>query len=203
MDFDSENLRESILEASELIILEGGYVSFDLNVVATTLDIPAQTIIEVFPTKEALAEAVLERYALNDMALFQRLSRQAEIKTDDPLDQVLLFIGYFNDFLDDLEDPIPGCIFASYTYSRKHFGPETREFIDKSLDAWSKLFEDKFDALIRHRTPRIAITARELAEMITTTIEGGFIMTNAKNDPKWTQRQAQQFQKFVALVFAE
>ncbi len=37
--------------------------------------------------------------------------------------------------------------------------------------------------------PAEVVSARELAESLTSLVEGGFIMANAMNDATWTQRQ--------------
>ena len=198
-----ETRRETILAAAEAIVLEEGYASLSFEKIAAATGVDAEQVKDLFPTGDVLGQAVLERYARLDMELFEEFSRRAHAEAKNPLDRVLVFIGYFNDFLDDLEKPFPGCVFASYTYSRGHFGPDTQKFIDRSLSAWAALFEEKFEELIRWRKPKVPVTAKELAEMITTTIEGGFIMTNAKNDARWTQRQAEQFQKYVQLLFGE
>lgn len=203
MTDNQETQSEIILVAAEAIVLEEGYASLSFEKIAANTGFDRGQVMRLFPTSDVLGQAVLERYARLDMALFEEFSRRADDEARDPLDRVLIFIGYFNEFLDDLEKPFPGCVFASYTYSRGHFGPDTQRFIDQSLSAWAALFEEKFEELIRWRKPRVPVTATELAEMITTTIEGGSIMTNAKNDARWTQRQAEQFQKYVELLFGE
>ena len=58
-----------------------------------------------------------------------------------------------------------------------------------------------FAELMRVRKPRVPVTPRALAEMITTTIEGGFVMGNAKKDARWTQRQSEQFQNYIRMLF--
>lgn len=200
---DSSAIREAMLAAAEALILERSFAGVSISDVAGACNIKESTIRAEFDNMSELAQAVLRRYAENDIALFERLSAQAKAETDDPLEHVILFISYFNEFLDDLARPFPGCIFASYVYSRRHFGPETHDYIARSLDGWCGLYERKFEVLLRARKPKVPVTSRALAEMITTTIEGGFVMGNAKKDASWTQRQSEQFQNYLRVLFEE
>ena len=77
--------------------------------------------------------------------------------------------------------------------------------LDQSKDRSQRAEDDRHIRPITKRAPgpRVPVTARELAELVATTIEGGFMMANAKNDAGWTQRQSDQFQKYLKLLFAE
>ncbi|MGH1419872.1 MAG: TetR/AcrR family transcriptional regulator [Hyphomicrobiaceae bacterium] len=198
-----EETRERIVAAAEKLTLEKGYAGMSLDDVLKATSLTKGAFFHHFKNKAELARAVLERYAKNDADLFIEFAERADKLSDDPLERVIIFLRLFNEYLDGLGKPFPGCIFASYTYERHHFGEEVKRFIDESLDGWSALFEKKLQDLIDARPPKTDVTARSLAEMITTTIEGGFIMANAKNDATWTQRQSDGFQNYLRLLFAE
>ena len=199
-----EQTREKILAAAESLILEKGYSGMAIDGLLKETGLTKGAFFHHFKNKEDLAEAVAQRYFQNDMALFNGLSARADRLSDDPLERVIIFLRLFNEYLDGLGKPFPGCIFASYTYESEQFGPRIKEYIDKSLDEWTAVFEAKLDALIRARAPKDnAVTARGLAEMVTSTIEGGFMMANAKNDAEWTQRQLNEFQRYLRLLFAQ
>lgn len=197
-----EETRERILETAEGLILKSGYAGMAIDDLLKATGLTKGAFFHHFKSKADLAKNVLERYAQNDMDLFQELSERADRLSDDPLERVIIFLRLFNEYLDGLGMPFPGCIFASYTYERQHFGVDIRDYIGKSLDAWCALYEEKLQALIDIRPPGDPVTARELAEMITSIIEGGFIMANAKDDPAWTQRQCDQFQRYIRLLFS-
>lgn len=197
-----EQTRENLLAAAERLILERGYAGTTIDDVLRATDLTKGAFFHHFKTKADLARAVAERYFENDMALFQEFSERADRLSDDPLERVIIFLRLFNEYLDGLGRPFPGCIFASYTYESHQFGPDVKDYISKSLDIWSGLFEQKLEALIQARPPKEKVTARQLAEMIVTAIEGGFMMTKAKNDPTWTQRQSNEFQRYLRLLFA-
>ena len=155
-----------------------------------------------FKGKEALARGVLERYAANDLALFTEWASRANRLSDDPLERVLIFLKLFEEYMDGLGKPFPGCIFASYTYESRQFGPDIKQYIRRSLDTWAVLFIEKIDALIADRPPADPdVTAKRLAEMITTIIEGGFVMANAYDDATWVQRQVAEYRRYLRLLF--
>lgn len=197
-----EETKERILAAAEALILEKGYAGTAIDDVLAATGLTKGAFFHHFKSKADLADAVARRYFENDMALFGEFSARADRLSDDPLERVIIFLRLFNEYLDGLGRPAPGCIFASYTYESQHFGDDVKDYIDKSLDVWSALFEEKLAALIAARPPKEDISARMLAEMITTIIEGGFIMANAKRDADWTQRQLNAFQRYLRLLFA-
>ena len=198
-----EQTRERILAAAESLILERGYAGMSIDELLRHTDLAKGAFFHHFKSKADLASAVLERYAANDLALFLDFSERADRLSDDPLERVIIFLRLFEEFLDDLGKPFPGCIFAAYTYSRDQFGPDAHSFIARSLDRWRALYEEKLDALIAVRKPRADVTARQLSELIASIIEGGIIIAKAKDDAEWTQRQSKEFQRYLRFLFGE
>ena len=197
-----EETRERLLAMAETLILEKGYAGMSLDQLLKETDLTKGAFFHHFKGKAALARGVLERYASNDMALFTEWSARAERLSDDPLERVLIFLRLFEEFLDGLGKPFPGCIFASFTYESRQFGPDITEYIRKSLDAWVALYIKKLEPLIeRHGPDQEGVTAHGLAEMITTIIEGGFVMANAYNDATWVQRQVMEYRRYLTLLF--
>jgi TetR/AcrR family transcriptional repressor of nem operon len=101
-----------------------------------------------------------------------------------------------------LENPLPGCIFATYTYESHQFDAEIHELIRKELDDWGAIYERKFEKLIESRPPRIPITARELTEAVMCLVEGGILLGRVYSDPKLLVRQSAQFRNYLQLLFA-
>jgi len=201
MSAKGESTRERILEAAEKLILEKGYAGTTLDDVLKATELTKGAFFHHFKGKAELARAVAERYGQNDIALFKDFASRAERLTDDPLERVLIFLKLFEDFLDDLKAPFPGCIFASYTHESGQFGPEIRDFVQRGLDLWVDLYEARFAELIAVRPPARPVTARTLAEMIASIIEGSFVMANAENDPTWAQRQSAAFRGYLEMLF--
>lgn len=197
-----QETKERILEAAQTLILEKGYAGMAIDDLLKQTGLTKGAFFHHFRNKADLAKSVVERFAENDRVLFAGFSERADRLSDDPLERVIIFLRLFNEYLDGFGKPFPGCIFASYTHESHHFGDDVKEYIAQSLDAWGVQFEEKLEALIQARPPKEDVTARQLAEMIITTFEGGFIMANAKKDATWTQRQSNEFQRYLRLLFA-
>lgn len=196
-----ENTRGRILAEAEKLILAKGYAGTTVDDILAATGLTKGAFFHHFKSKGDLARAVLERYAENDFALFEGWSDAADRASDDPLERLMLFIKSFETFLDELGEPFPGCVFASYTYESRQFGPEVHEYIRKRFATWMRLYEQKLAALLKERPVR-GVTAKGLAEMIATIVEGGFIMANAMGDATWLQRQSSQYRRYLELLFA-
>jgi TetR/AcrR family transcriptional repressor of nem operon len=56
------------------------------------------------------------------------------------------------------------------------------------------------DVLDRYK-PALPVTARQLAELIVSVIEGGFVLERAHGERGLTRRQSQQFRNYLELLF--
>ncbi|MFN3888819.1 MAG: TetR/AcrR family transcriptional regulator [Beijerinckiaceae bacterium] len=197
-----EATRERLLAAAEALILEKGYAGATVDDILRATKMTKGAFFHHFRDKADLARAVVERYARRDFELFAAWSERADRLSDDPLERVFIFLRLFEEFLDNLGKPFPGCVFASYTYESRQFEPELLDYVRQSLGAWIRLYEEKLEALLAVRKPRHDASARALAEMIVTIIEGGFVMANAMSDARWLQRQSAQYRDYLKLLFA-
>ncbi|MDC1198888.1 TetR/AcrR family transcriptional regulator [bacterium] len=201
MGTKGEATRERILGAAETLILEKGYAGMSIDDLLKETSLTKGAFFHHFKGKASLAREVVERYARNDFELFREWSERADRLSDDPLERVLILLRLFEEFLNGLGKPFPGCVFASYTYESRQFGPEVHAYIRGSLNEWIGLYEAKLEALIDARPPREPVSARQLAEMAATIIEGGFVMAKAFDDANWLQRQSAELRRYLKLLF--
>jgi TetR/AcrR family transcriptional regulator, transcriptional repressor for nem operon len=197
-----ENTRARIVTEAEKLILAKGYSGTTVDDVLAATGLTKGAFFHHFKSKADLARAVVERYAERDFELFERWSVEADAASDDPYERVVRFLAAFERFLDGLGAPFPGCVFASYTYEARQFGDDVHAYIRTRLERWMQLYEAKLAALIAARKPREKVSARGLAELIATIIEGGFVMANAMGDASWLQRQSKEYRRYLQLLFA-
>jgi TetR/AcrR family transcriptional repressor of nem operon len=193
--------RERILAAAEPMILRRGFAGTSLDDLLKVSGLTKGAFFHHFRDKADFARALVERYARNDYAIFERLAVEAEAASDDPLEQTLHFLAAFERFIEELPEPVAGCVFAAYTYESLQFDPTIHGFIAQSFRRWSALYEKKFEAVLARHKPAHAVTARELAETVMAIIEGGFILSRSFNDPVMVARLARQFRQYVELLF--
>jgi TetR/AcrR family transcriptional repressor of nem operon len=196
-----EQTRERILAAAEPMILRRGFAGTSLDDLLKATKLTKGAFFHHFRDKADFARALVERYAKNDYDLFAGLAAKAEAASSDPLDQVLLFLKGFEDFVESLREPVAGCVFAAYTYESLQFDPSIHAFIAQSFRRWGALYEKKFEAVLARYKPARPVTARELAETIMATIEGGFILSRSFNDGEAVVRAARNFRQYVELLF--
>lgn len=189
------------MAAAEGLILGKGYAGTTLDDVLSATGLTKGAFFHHFRGKADLARAVVERYAANDARLFREMSDRADRLSDDPFERVNIFLRLFEEYLDGLGAPFPGCVFASYTCEAQNFGPEIHRFVRESLEVWIGIYETKLAALITARPPAQPVTARGLAEFAATLVEGGFIMAKATSDAAWLQRQSETFRACLQLLF--
>lgn len=198
-----EQTRERILATAEPMILRQGFAGTSLDDILKATKLTKGAFFHHFKGKNDLARALVERYARNDYELFERFAAEAEAAADDPLQQTMLFLRSFEDFIEGLAEPVGGCIFAAYTYESLQFDPAIHAFIAHSLRRWTALYEKKFEAVLARYKPARPVTARDLADMVVALIEGGFILSRSYNDAAIVARQSRQFRQYLELLFPE
>jgi TetR/AcrR family transcriptional repressor of nem operon len=183
------------------LILARGYVGMTVEHVLDEVGITKGAFFHHFKTKDDLARALLARYAEHDERIYRETRERAEKLSDDPLQQVLLFIGLFQEMFDALTEPYPGCLFASYVYELQQFDEDTKALIRSSFTKWRELLKEKFEAVARKYPPRIEVDAASLADAFTVVLEGAFITSKAVDDPKVVPEQLRHFRNYVELLF--
>jgi TetR/AcrR family transcriptional repressor of nem operon len=198
---DGAATREKILNAAQGLILDRGYVGMTVDHVLDKVGITKGAFFHHFKTKDDLARALLTRYAEHDERIYRETRERAEKLSDDPLQQVLIFVGLFQEMFDALTEPYPGCLFASYVYELQQFDEDTRALISSSFTKWRELLKEKFEAVARKYPPRLEVDAASLADAFTVVLEGAFITSKAINDPKVVSEQLRHFRNYVELLF--
>lgn len=154
-----------------------------------------------FKGKADLARELVKRYALNDLKMFQAFDLQSQDASDDPLEQTLVFLKLFEDYISNSQDPAPGCMYAVYTYESRQFDPDVLDFVSDTLREWTSIYVRKFQEVIDKYPPALPVTARQLAELIVSVIEGGLVLQRAHGDTSTTRRQSEQFRNYLSLLF--
>ncbi len=198
-----EATKDRILAAAEELVFNSGFAGTSLDEIIERVGVTKGGFFYHFKSKADLAQALIGRWARSDHELFSQFSDRATALADDPLQDVLLFLKLFEEYVDGLAEPLPGCLFASYTYESSQFNETVHEIVKTELDRWGDLFEDKFAALVDARSPRIPVTAHELREVAMCSIEGGLVLGRVYGDRKLLMRQSEQLRNYVQLLFSD
>jgi len=195
--------REKILDAAQNLILDRGYVGMTVEHVLAQVGITKGAFFHHFKTKDDLAKALLRRFADKDTRIYSEARERAEKLSDDPLQQMLIFIRLFEEMFEGLTEPYPGCLLASYIYELQQFDDQTRRLIRDSFTKWRELLKEKFEAIARKYPPQTEVSSDSLADAFTVVLEGAFITGKAMDEPGVVSEQLRHFRNYVELLFRQ
>jgi TetR/AcrR family transcriptional repressor of nem operon len=201
MPRDGAATREKILDAAQALILERGYSGTTVDDILAAAGVTKGAFFYHFKSKSDLAAALLQRFNANDEQTFNDTRMRAEQLSNDPLQQVLIFIGLFEEMFTGLTEPYPGCLFASYVQELQQFDATTQTLIKDSFLRWRELLREKFDAIAKRYPPKIAIDSDDLADAFTVVFEGGFITSKALEEPDLVATQLRLYKRYIELLF--
>lgn len=197
-----EQTREKIMASAKKLVMAKGFSGTSVDDIIAAAGVTKGAFFHHFPSKAALADEMVQWHAGNDLSMFERLAAESEARTSEPLEQVMIFLELFEDYISNSHDPSPGCMYAVYTYESMQFEPAVRDFVADTLRRWSAIYVRKFQAVLDRYPPALPVTARELAEMIVSIIEGGLVLQRAYGDVQVTRRQSAQFRNYLKLLFS-
>ncbi len=203
MGVKGQQTRENILACAEGIILQRGYSGTSIEDVIRKAGITKGGFFYHFDGKSDLAKKLMLRYLEQDQIFFDALFERASELTEDPLQQMLIFLKLMAEAMADLPGSHPGCLVASFTYESQQFDDELRELNRQGVLAWRHLFTEQFDKIAGKYPPKIDRPMKELADMLTAVIEGGIVMSKVLDDRHILPNQLLQYRNYIRLVFGD
>jgi TetR/AcrR family transcriptional repressor of nem operon len=198
---DGTKTRERILDSAEALVLDRGLAATSIDEVLAAAGASKGAFFHHFPSKNHLARALVERYAANDVAYLEEYMTRVEAETEDPAEQVVAFIRFFEEAADEMVAQQPSCLYVSYIFDKQLFDNGTNEVIVGAVQAWRDRILEKLEAAAERHPPRIPVDLTALADHIFATFEGAFVLTRTMEDPGLMQAQLELVRRFVALVF--
>ena len=196
-----QNSKEVILDASQQLIFDRGYVGTSIDDILEATGLTKGAFFYHFKSKNDLARQLLQRYAKKDADLYNSLFERADELSSDVLESTLIFFKLLEEFIENLDEPMGGCVYACYLAEAAHFDKDIVEILNKELLRWFKNFERRFDKLLKARKPNIKVTANELATMIANLLQGGFVTQKAFENPVAMTRSIALFRKYLEMIF--
>lgn len=193
--------RTRLMDAAQDLILDYGYSGTSLDRVIEKAGVTKGTFFYHFRSKAELAHALVRRFADQDGELLEECLAKAEATHDDPLDQVLYFIGLFEEMMGELTEPYPGCLFASYVMEKGLFDDETLGIARSALNQWRVVFGKKLKEVTEHHPPRSRVDLESLADGLNVVFEGAFILSNTYQQPEIVAEQLAHYRRYIELLF--
>jgi TetR/AcrR family transcriptional repressor of nem operon len=199
---DPERTRERILDAAQALILDHGYGSTTVDAVVNRAGITKGAFFHHFGSKGDLARALVDRYALLDKQHLEHNLERARKLATDPLQQVLVLIGLYEEEFESMAEPFPGCLFASYIYENKLFDTETIAVLRESTLMWRAVAREMLDKVAAAHPPRVPVDMESLADLFYALTEGSFIMTKTLGDKTLLARHTRHLRTYLELLFS-
>lgn len=198
-----ERTREHVLATAEKLILSRGYSGTSIDEIIARSGLTKGGFFYHFDGKADLAKHLMIRYLENDVAFFDALSERARSLVDDPLQQFLLFLKLLAESMAELPESHPGCLIASFTYEAHQFDDEVKSLNAEGILSWRRVFLAHLNEIAAKYPPKTDRPLEELADMLSSILEGGIIMSKVLDDNDALTSQLLQYRNYIRLVFAE
>ncbi|MCG8313059.1 MAG: TetR/AcrR family transcriptional regulator [Pseudomonadales bacterium] len=197
-----EERREKILQVAESIVLQKGFSTTSIDDILQQAHITKGGFFYHFQGKSELAKALVERYLDADDAFFLGLKERAQTLSEEPLQQMLIFLNLMAEAMENLDDVHPGCLVASFTYESQQIDEEVKQLIVEGMLRWRRLFFDMLEKIIEVQPPRLDVDLNQLADMLSSTLEGGILLSRVLNNKMVLVQQIQQYRNHIRLLFS-
>jgi TetR/AcrR family transcriptional repressor of nem operon len=196
-----EETRTRILDVAEAAVLQKGFNGTSIEELITETGITKSGFFYHFRDKNELAKALLHRYIDNDERIYDEIFGRARDLMDDPLQSFLLGMKLLSELLSDLPKGHPGCLVAVMCYYERLFDHDIQEINRQAALLWRRRFRRMFEDIVAVYPPREPLEPDQLADMVSTVIEGGIVLSKALKEPQSLPEQILVFRSFVKLLF--
>jgi len=198
-----EDTRENIQKVAEQLILKKGYSGTSIDEIIKQANITKGGFFYHFSGKNALAKSLLQRYLVEDEIFFNQLFARAESLSEDPLQQMLIFLKLLAETMANLSDVHPGCLVASFAYESEQFDDDVRELAAEGILSWRKLFVTRLENIKEKYAVKQDVVLDEIADMLSSVLEGGIIMSRVLSDQKILSQQILQHRTYLRFLFGD
>lgn len=195
--------RTRILDSAQALVMEQGFAATSVDAIVERAGMTKGAFFHHFESKSALARALVERYAETDERQLHDTMARAERLSRDPLDQLLLFGGFLEEFWREMEAPMNGCLFASYVYEAQLFDDHTHAVIRHAMLEWRHALARKLREAMEVHPPRVAIDPESVADLVTVIFEGAFVVARSTGESDMIADQLRHYRNYLELLFGK
>ncbi len=194
--------REKILQVTQKLMLEKGFAGATLDEIISESRITKGGFFYHFDGKDDLARHLMLQYQQDDEIFFGDLMQRADELSEDPLQRMLIFLKLLSEAMGQLPDVHPGCLVATYTSAHQMTNQAVRDATAGTLLSWRDMFRARFDLINQTFQAKENISPEDLADMLSTTIEGGIILSRALANQGILVEQIMLFRSYIRLLYS-
>ncbi len=193
--------KKKLMDIAERLILNRGFSAMSLDEVIKEAGITKGGFFYHFDSKNDLVYALMQRYRDTEAFIFSDLFKRAEELTSDPLQQMLVFVKLFAEMMADMKALHPGCVVASITYESQQVNEQVRNITTEIVLDWRNLFRQQLQKIDQVYSANADVSSDDLADMLSTIMEGGIIISRALNDPSVLEKQLLEYRSYLELLY--
>jgi len=198
----SNATQERILAAAESLILGRGFSNTGIDEIVDAAAITKSGFFYHYADKNEMAKALVKRYLKNDDQIFADLFTRADSLSEDPLQQLLIFLHLFAETMTNMELTHPGCLVVTFTYERYQTDEQVAEMVRRGVLNWRELIAQRLRNIAKVYEPCMDVDLEELADMFTTVVEGGILLVRVFNQNKHLGKQLLLYRSFLRMIFS-
>ena len=193
--------KQRIMATAEKIILQKGFAGTSIDEVISESHITKGGFFYHFRGKNDLALGLLKRYLDADEEFFNGLFERARELTEDPLQQMLLFLKLLAEAMAELKDSHPGCLVAAFTYESQQFDDEVIQLTRDGTLSWRRIFAAQLALIEERYPPRLETDVDDLADLLSACLEGGIILSRVLKNPESLSKQILHYRNYLRLLY--
>lgn len=191
--------REHLLDAAERLVERNGFAGTSVDMILNEAGSSKGAFFHHFPSKRALAHALVERYVAADLGVLAA-GLDAASGERDPAARLLRFLDFFVGRAAALTSE-SACLYIAVLVERDLLDEENSAHVERAILAWRKavaeLLRDAF-AVTPGVKPRPC--PEQLADQLFVVIEGGFLMCRAAGSPEPMRTHLLVYRQLVAAL---
>jgi len=203
MNKDAVNTRTKIMNAAQAQILNNGFGGTTIDSIIEQAGVSKGAFFHYFSSKDELGRTLVKRYADADLEHLEKTLAKAEGLSDDPLQQLLIFVKLFEQEMESLQEPYPGCLYASYLQQSGLFDEQIMELIRESMLKWRFRVLEKLEEITEQHPPEQDVDLESLADMLLVVFEGAFVLSQSLKESKTVARQLSHYHRYLKLLFGK
>lgn len=190
MPRDGRATRERILDAAQRLVVDQGFSATSVEQVIAASSTSKGSFFHHFASKQALAQALVERDAAADLALLDEALAAAARGGADPVQQAVAFVRFLEGRFAAATGPdaAPGCLSAAVLAEHGLLEAGTRTPIQQAAAAWRERYAALLRAALDDRGIA-GIPVEPLADHVVVTIRGATLLARATGDPDVARQQ--------------
>jgi len=197
---DGKPTRDKILRESRTLVFENGFSGTSIDQILARTGITKGAFFYHFKTKNALAQALIEEFAQEDIHHMNETLKVTEHLKGDPLNRLLQFIQEFIDMMSDLKEP-PACLYASYSYEPKQFSAHIMGIISDTILVWRTTMRQLIEEVLVDYDMKVQLDIQALADHTVVIFEGAYVVSRALNGADITAKHLKLLKSYFELLF--